>query len=195
MLRALGMRAHGVAWGHTSSGQGRAGGRLRLGRAAGPGAHRTGAGRRVGGRPRWGRAAAPGLHRAGGRPPPGGLPRARGRGASRERVAEGPSMGCARPRTSGRGARSGGRREGGAGEGGWRERRGEGELTSKLDDRWQPLTGIPPRARGDGREGEGSCCAVKENERERGGGTRMGGRAPGAGPETHSTHPLTSNRI
>jgi hypothetical protein len=36
------------------------------------------------------------------------------------------------------------------GEGGRRERRGEGKrggLTSGLDDQRQPLTGIPPRAR------------------------------------------------
>jgi hypothetical protein len=39
---------------------------------------------------------------------------------------------------------------GGSGE----ERGREGELTLGLDDRRQPLTGIPPRATGDGRQVE-----------------------------------------
>jgi hypothetical protein len=40
------------------------------------------------------------------------------------------------------------------------EKRGEGKLTSGLDERQQPLTGIQPRARRGGREG--SCCAGKK---------------------------------
>jgi hypothetical protein len=102
-----------------------------------------------------------------------------------------------------------------AGEGWRRERRGEergieGELTSGLDDRRQLLTGIPPRARGGGKEGEGSCYVGKENEREKGrtwgerGAPRRGrvgsghttGQArPRTGPTTHYSHSLIYNRI
>jgi hypothetical protein len=73
-----------------------------------------------------------------------------------------------------------------AGEGGrerGEERGREGELTSGLDDRQQPLTGIPPRARGDGREveeREREVAAWEKKMRER--GAHMGGRAPGVGP-------------
>jgi hypothetical protein len=88
-----------------------------------------------------------------------------------------------RPGGFGQGLMAGGTGQGrvGGGKEEGEERGREGELTSWLDDRWQPLTGIPPRARGGGREGEGSCCMGKENEREREGWGAHGGRtAPGA---------------
>jgi hypothetical protein len=54
-----------------------------------------------------------------------------------------------------RGASTGGPLRGGAArwerEGEEGEKKGKGKLTSGLDDRWQPLTVIPPRARGGGR--------------------------------------------
>jgi hypothetical protein len=69
------------------------------------------------------------------------------------------------------------------GEGGRRERRGEergieGELTSGLDDRRQPLTGIPPRAR-EMEEREMEVAAREKKMREGGSGDTVhegGGR-------------------
>jgi hypothetical protein len=125
--------------------------------------------------PRWRRATSPGVATpgqgcAGGRPPPGWPDRGLARGGLGRGARAGTDRGHSRGQTGMR-----------AGEGGRRgdDRGREGELTSGLDDRWQPLTGIPPRARGGGREGEGSCCAGKENERERGVGARLGRVGPG----------------
>jgi hypothetical protein len=70
----------------------------------------------------------------------------------------------------GRGARGGGWEEG-------EERGREGELTSGLDDWRQPLTGIPPSARGGGREVEERKREVVawEKKMREGVGARMGG--------------------
>jgi hypothetical protein len=103
-----------------------------------------------------------------------------------------------------------------AGEGRRRERRGEergieGDLTSGLDDWRQPLTGIPPRARGGGREVEKREREVatwekkmKERRDAHGGrGARLGeagsgqvtprarlGRGPGRQPTTRTRLPI-----
>jgi hypothetical protein len=95
--------------------------------------------------------------------------RAHGDGAARAGACH-PRQGRSRhPRRAGckppvRGAASsGGTAEGAAcrereGEDG--EKRGERKLTSGLNNRWQPLTGIQPRARRGGREG--GCCVKKK---------------------------------
>jgi hypothetical protein len=111
-------------------------------------------------------------HRAGGRTTTPGGPHAGGRiGGAAE---------------WGRGARGAGgpgharvREGGGRGE----ERAKEGKLTSRLDDRRQPLTRIPPRARGGGekwKRGRGKLLCGKGKMRGRGGGGVHGGGAPGA---------------
>jgi hypothetical protein len=90
---------------------------------------------------------------------------------------------------------------GGRERGGRREGRGrEGDLTSGLDDRRQALTGIPPRARGYGREVEESKREVAAREkkmRERGHVGGRQGRARGwAAPRARNPLlALTSNQI
>jgi hypothetical protein len=97
--------------------------------------------------------------------PPGGARQGRAGG---RRIGVAPGGGQGPRRGAATGVTPGGREGGGREE----ERGREGELTSRLNDRRQPLIGIPPRARGGGgrwkREREGSCCAEKRNERERG---------------------------
>ena len=76
--------------------------------------------------------------------------------------------------------REGGRRE--------EERGTKRKLTSGLDDRRQPLTGIPPRARGGGGEVEERKREVaaweKKNEKERGWGRTWGERVARGAPVT-----------
>jgi hypothetical protein len=65
------------------------------------------------------------------------------------------------------------------------EKRGEGKLTSGLNDRWQPLTGIPPRARGGGerwKRGREKLLCGKGKMRGRGVGACMGGRGAKGAP-------------
>jgi hypothetical protein len=89
----------------------------------------------------------------------------------------------------GRGLRRGGDRHGGAArrerEGEEGEKRGEGKLTSELDERRQPLTRIQHRARRGGERwnrGRGRLLCGKERMRERGWGRAYGEGHQGARP-------------
>jgi hypothetical protein len=124
-----------------------------------------------------GAATGQGATRAGGEWSRRGRERARGAAGGK-----GPRRGRERTRGAGRGARGAESRPGAAlgreGEGEERER--EGELTSRLDNRQQPLTGIPPRARGDGREVEERDVATRDKEMRERGAHIWGERAPGS---------------
>jgi hypothetical protein len=160
----------GPRWGQTSR-QGAASGPHRAGRARNAGAAAPGQGR-ARGRLRRHRTGARQGHRWG---PDRGRARGPGRGTrwAEQGRRRGPDWGAGGG--AGRGASWAGLGAHG-GEAGKRERGREGKLTSGLDDRRQLLTGIPPRARGGGREGEGSCCAGKEKcVREKGWGRSWGG--------------------